>query len=238
MARPGSPEYQAAQSKLAWSYQSAKDSTTALAMARDMASKGDLDAKLTLADLLRVNEKYEESAQVLSGIMGPSPDWRLLYARGVAYDRAGRWTEGEADLLAALKLQPDDAEILNYLGYSWIDRGEHLDTALSMVQKAVGQAPQSGAMVDSLGWAYFRMGDFKKAVATLENAIELEAGDPDINNHLGAAYWRVGRRDEAVFQWRRVLTLDPVPKLKAEVETKLVSGLPDLVSNPAPRIGD
>ena len=229
MARPGSPEYQAAQSKLAWSYQAAKDPTTAIAMARAMAAKGDIDARMTLADLLRVNEKYEESAEVLTGIMGSSPDWRLLYARGVAYDRAGRWAEGEADLLAALKLQPDDAEVLNYLGYSWIDRGQHLDSALSMVQKAVSQAPQSGAMVDSLGWAYFRMGDFKKAVATLENAIELEAGDPDINNHLGDAYWRVGRKDEAVFQWRRVLTLDPEAKLKAEVEKKLVSGLPDLV---------
>jgi len=165
--------------------------------------------------------------------MGPSPDWRLLYARGVAYDRAGRWAEGEADLLAALKLQPDDPEVLNYLGYSWIDRGEHLDTALNMVQKAVSQAPQSARMVDSLGWAYFRMGDFKKAVVTLESAIELEAGDPDINNHLGDAYWRVGRRDEAVFQWRRVLTLDPEAKLKAEVEKKLVSGLPEIAAGAA-----
>ena len=238
MAQPGSPEYQAAQSKLAWSYQSAKDSTTALTMARAQAAKGGVDAKLTLADLLRANDKYEESAQVLTEIMGTSPDWRLLYARGVAYDRAGKWAEGETDLLAALKAQPEDAEILNYLGYSWIDRGQHLDTALSMVQKAVGQDPRSGAMVDSLGWAYFRLGDFKKAVETLENAIELEAGDPDINNHLGDAYWRVGRKDEAGFQWRRVLTLDPDPKLKAEVERKLASGLPDPTPAPPARIGD
>ena len=237
MAKSGSPEYLAAQSKLAWSYQAAHDPTTALAMAKALASKGDTDAKLTFSDILRSNGKYEESAQVLTEVMGPTPDWHLLYARGVSYDRAGRWAEGEADLLSALKQQPDDAEILNYLGYSWIDRGQHLDTALGMIQKAVGQSPRSGAIIDSLGWAYFRLGDFKKAVETLENAIELEAGDPDINNHLGDAYWRVGRKDEAIFQWRRVLTLDPDPKMKAEVDQKLAKGLSDIVVSPVPRVG-
>jgi tetratricopeptide (TPR) repeat protein len=223
--RPGSPEYASARAKLAWSYQGAKDSETALKLAREAAATGDVDAKVTLADILRVNEKFAESAEVLSTVMGAAPDWRLLYARGIAYDRSGRWIEGERDLQAALKLKPDDSEILNYLGYSWIDRGEHLPEALAMVQKAVGANPRSGAMVDSLGWAYFRLGDYKKAVETLENAVSLEAGDPDINNHLGDAYWRVGRRDEADFQWRRVLTLDPDAKMKAEVEQKLANGL-------------
>jgi tetratricopeptide (TPR) repeat protein len=223
--KPGSPEYPSARAKLAWSYQAAKDPETALKLAREAAATGDADAKVTLADILRVNEKFAESAEVLSTVIGPDPDWRLLYARGIAYDRSGRWVEGERDLQAALKLQPDDSELLNYLGYSWIDRGEHLAEALAMVQKAVGVNPRSGAMVDSLGWAYYRLGDYKKAVETLEGAIELEAGDPDINNHLGDAYWRVGRRDEAQFQWRRVLTLEPEAKLKAEVEQKLASGL-------------
>ena len=223
--RPGSLEYASARAKLAWSYQGAKDSETALKLAREAAATGDTDAKVTLADILRVNEKFAESAEVLSTVMGTDPDWRLLYARGVAYDRSGRWVDGERDLQAALKLKPDDSELLNYLGYSWIDRGEHLAEALAMVQKAVGENPRSGAMVDSLGWAYYRLGDYKKAVETLENAIELEAGDPDINNHLGDAYWRVGRRDEADFQWRRVLTLDPDAKMKAEVDQKLANGL-------------
>jgi tetratricopeptide (TPR) repeat protein len=223
--RPGSPEYAAARAKLAWSYQGAKDTETALKLAREAAATGDPDAKVTLADILRVNEKFAESAEVLSTVMGANPDWRLLYARGIAYDRSGRWVEGEHDLQAALKLKPDDSELLNYLGYSWIDRGEHLPEALAMVQKAVGANPRSGAMVDSLGWAYYRLGDYKKAVETLETAIELEAGDPDINNHLGDAYWRVGRRDEAAFQWRRVLTLDPEAKMKVEVEQKLANGL-------------
>jgi len=223
--RPGAPEYAAARAKLAWSYQAAKDPDTALRLAREAAAGGDEEARITLADLLRANEKYEESAQILSTVMGDNPDWRLLYARGVAYDRSGHWAEGERDLQAALKQSPDDAELLNYLGYSWIDRGEHLTEALGMVEKAVGANPRSGAMVDSLGWAQYRLGDYAKAVETLERAVELEAGDPDINNHLGDAYWRVGRRDEAQFQWRRVLTLEPEAKLKAEVEAKLEGGL-------------
>ena len=236
--RPGSPEYPAARAKLAWSYQGAKDPEMALKLAREAAATGDIDAKVTLADILRVNEKFAESAEVLSTVMGPTPDWRLLYARGIAYDRSGRWADGERDLQAALKLKPDDSELLNYLGYSWIDRGEHLAEALAMVQKAVGENPRSGAMVDSLGWAYYRLGDYKKAVETLENAIELEAGDPDINNHLGDAYWRVGRRDEAQFQWRRVLTLDPDVKMKAEVEQKLASGLGPNGPVPAARVAN
>ena len=235
--RPGSPEYAAARSKLAWSHQNAKDSETALTMAREAAASGDLDAKVTLADLLRVNEKFAESAQILTEVIAARPgDWRLMYARGVANDRAGRWADGEADLRAALKLRPDDSELLNYLGYSWIDRGEHLPEALAMVQRAVASNPKSGAMIDSLGWAYYRLGDYKKAVEKLEEAVELEAGDPDINNHLGDAYWRIGRRAEAEFQWKRVLTLDPEAKMKTEVESKLVSGLGPSGPAQAPRI--
>ena len=235
--KPGSPEYAAARSKLAWSYQNAKDSETALKMAREAAASGDLDAKVTLADMLRVNDQFAESAVILTQVITARPgDWRLLYARGVAYDRLGRWADGEIDLRAALKIRPDDSELLNYLGYSWIDRGEHLPEALAMVQRAVASNPKSGAMIDSLGWAYFRLGDYKKSVEKLEEAVELEAGDPDINNHLGDAYWRIGRRAEAAFQWKRVLTLDPDAKTKTEVETKLASGLGPTGPAQSPRV--
>jgi Flp pilus assembly protein TadD len=165
-----------------------------------------------------------------------TPDWRLYYSRGTALERLGRWPEAEADLQAALKQRPDEPELLNYLGYSWVDRGEHLKEGLAMVQKAVAADPRSGAMVDSLGWAYYRLGDYKKAVEELEQAVELEAGDPEINNHLGDAYWRVGRHDEAQFQWRRVLTLKPDDKIKTSAEAKLASGLgPD---GPTPKLAD
>jgi Flp pilus assembly protein TadD len=162
----------------------------------------------------------------MSGLIAEdkTPDWRLLFIRALSYDKMGRWDAAEADLQAALKLQPDEPELLNYLGYSWIDRGERLKEAMGMVERAVAQNPRSGAIVDSLGWAHYRLGDYKKAVEKLEQAVELEAGDPEINDHLGDAYWKAGRRDEAVFQWRRVLTLNPDAKMKAKVETKLASG--------------
>jgi Flp pilus assembly protein TadD len=205
-------------------------------LARAAAASGDVDARVTLADLLRSNEQYAEAVQVLDGIIGQSktPDWRLLYSRGVAYERLNRWPESQADLQAALKQRPEEPELLNYLGYSWIDRGEHLQEARAMIEKAVATDPRSGAMVDSLGWAFYRMGDYKKAVEKLEEAVELEAGDPEINNHLGDAYWKVGRKDEAQFQWRRVLTLKPDTKIKANAEAKLASGLgPD---GPTPKL--
>jgi tetratricopeptide (TPR) repeat protein len=225
--KPRSPDYVGAQAKLAWTYQADNDPQTALRIARAIAATGDADARLTLADLLRANNQFAESVQILTGLINAAktPDWRLLYARGVALERLDRWTDAEPDLMAALKLQPDEPELLNYLGYTWIDRGERLPEAMAMVEKAVAAAPRSGAIVDSLGWAYYRLGDYKAAAQTLERAVELDAGDPDINNHLGDAYWKVGRRDEAMFQWRRVLTLQPDDKMKTSVEAKIATGL-------------
>lgn len=235
-ARPpaGSPEYPTAQAKLAWSFQKAGDPETALRLARQAAAGGGLEAVVNLSDLLRANDRFSEAADVLTPVLADSPrDWRLLYARGVSLERAGRWPEAERDLTTALDLNPDEPELLNYLGYSWIDRGENLDKALELVRRAVSQNPRSGAMVDSLGWAYYRLGDYPRAVSTLEQAVELQPGDPELNNHLGDAYWRVGRKDEAGFQWKRVLTLDPDPKIRAEAERKLAQGLGPAPAPPA-----
>ncbi|HEY5105527.1 MAG TPA: tetratricopeptide repeat protein [Caulobacteraceae bacterium] len=230
--RPGprSDEFVAARGKLAWSYQTAGDKDAALKVARDAlaAAPADRDASVTVADLLRADERYDESIAALNPLIAAQadhPDWRLLYMRAVALEESGRWPEAERDLTAALKERPDEPELLNFLGYSWIDRGEKLPAAIAMVQKAVDQDPQSGAMLDSLGWGYYRSGDYKTAVDKLEAAVVLDPGDPDVNNHLGDAYWRVGRRTEAQFQWRRVLTLEPTAKIRAEAEAKLKSGL-------------
>jgi tetratricopeptide (TPR) repeat protein len=227
---PSSPQYQAAQGKLAWTYQESGDKARALEIARASmtAAPGDRDAQVALADLLRANERWDASVTVLDRLIAQEsgrPDWRVLYLRGIALERAGRWTEAERDLNAALALNPNEPELLNFLGYSWIDRNEKLPEALAMVQKAVDARPQSGAMLDSLGWAYFRLGDYKKAVEKLETAAELEPGDPDVNDHLGDAYWRAGRRIEAQFQWRRVLSLEPSDKQKAAADAKLKDGL-------------
>lgn len=232
---PTSVNYADARSKMAWSYQLAGDTQTALKLAIEAAAAnpGDRDTAVTHADLLRANERYGEAAEVLDRLIaaeGASPDWRLLYMRGVALERAGRWPEAEKDLTRALKQQPEEPELLNYLGYTWIDRGERLDEALDMVRRASEANPRSGAMVDSLGWAHYRLGNYKEAVEKLERAAELEPSDPEINHHLGDAYWRVGRRLEAQFQWNKVLTLEPNAATKAAVESKLKSGL-----TPAPK---
>lgn len=225
--KPGSPEYVEAQGKLAWTYEQAKDHETALKIASAVAASGDSDARLTLADLLRANERYADSVETLDKLIkeAPAPDWRLYFGRAVSLEKLGRWNEAEADLQVALKQRPNEPELLNYLGYSWIDRGVRLKEGLAMVEKAVGANPRSGAMVDSLGWAYFRLGDYKQAVEKLEQAVELDAGDPEVNDHLGDAYWKVGRKDEALFQWRRVMTLKPEDKLRAKVQAKLGSPL-------------
>ena len=233
--KPGTAEFVAARSKLAWSYQSADKKEEALKIGRETlaAAPGSREAATTLADLLRANERYEDSVKVLDRLIaqqGASADWRLLYMRAVDYQQSDHWNDAERDLTAALKRSPDEPELLNFLGYSWIDRGEKLHEALAMVQKAVDSDPKSGAMLDSLGWGYYRLGDYQTAVNKLETAVEIEAGDPDVNNHLGDAYWRVGRKTEARFQWNRVLTLEPTAKLKSEVEAKLKSGLDPVVA--------
>jgi Flp pilus assembly protein TadD len=225
---PTSPQFIDARMKLAWSYQNAGEKDQALTVARQAVAMHpkDREAGVTLADLLRADERYDDSAKVLDGLISAGdPDWRLLYMRAVDNQETGRWADAEADLQRALKLRPDDPELLNFLGYSWIDRGEKLNQALAMVRKAVDLDPHSGAMIDSLGWGYYRLGDYQSAVDNLETAVTLEPADPDVNNHLGDAYWRVGRKLEARFQWTRVLSLDPPAKLKVEVETKLKSGL-------------
>jgi tetratricopeptide (TPR) repeat protein len=227
---PGAPSYLAARGKLAWSYQSAGDHDTALTLARatSAANPDSRQAQADLADLLRANDQYTESAAVLTRLIdapGAKPDWRLYYLRASAYEEIGDPVRTQADLEAALKLSPDEPELLNFQGYFWIERGERLKEALAMIQRAVNAEPQSGEIIDSLGWAYYRLGDYKDAVEKLEAAVTLSPGIPEVNDHLGDAYWRVGRKTEADFQWRRVLSLDPTAKLKASVGRKLASPL-------------
>ena len=174
------------------------------------------DALTTLGDLFRSKKRFSESVEAYDaaiarvGSVGPR-HWRLLFARGIALERSKNWPRAERDFLAALELSPNEPYLLNYLGYSWVDQGIKLERALTLIERAVELEPQSGAIVDSLGWALYRMGDYDGAVEKLERAAELEPLDPTVNDHLGDAYWRVGRRNEASFQWRRALDLDPEP---------------------------
>ena len=188
------------------------------------------DPYLHLGDLYRREEKYDAAAEAYTKAIKLVPKlepqhWSLFYARGVALERAKRWSESEKDLLKALELRPDQPYVLNYLGYTWIDRGEHLKKATDMIKKAVALAPNDGFIADSLGWAYYRQGEFPQAVTELERAVELRPQDSVINDHLGDAYWKVGRKREARFQWKRSLSLDPeadqIPKLKKKLDSGL-----------------
>ncbi|MCE3232268.1 MAG: repeat-containing protein [Rickettsiaceae bacterium] len=198
---------------------------------------------LTLADLLRKDMKFERAAAVYSRIINAAgkPEvkhWPIFFARGICYERAGQWNKAEVDLLKALELRPDQPEILNYLGYSWIDRDKNLDDAKNMVAKAVKARPTDAQIIDSMGWALFKTKDYTTASRFLERAAELMPYDPVINDHLGDAYWKQGRYREARFQWERVLRYkkDSEEISEKKVKEKLKDGLPvtfSFTANPA-----
>ncbi|HWV21905.1 MAG TPA: tetratricopeptide repeat protein [Devosia sp.] len=190
----------------------------------------DLDAVSVLGDLLRYDEQYEAAAEAYTKALaitgGEAPaDWRFYYVRGIANERAKHWPQAEADFLKALDLNPDQPSVLNYLGYSWIDMDMNLDRALGMIEKAVEAQPQDGYVVDSLGWAFYKLGRIDEAVETLERAVMLRPNDAEINDHLGDAYWKAGRRLEAQFQWKVAKSVDEVGNVAERVGPKLIDGL-------------
>ncbi|MFC3694975.1 tetratricopeptide repeat protein [Chenggangzhangella methanolivorans] len=163
-----------------------------------------------------------------SAAAAASPDrsnWSLYYVRGIAYERSKQWAKAEADLKKALELSPDQALVMNYLGYSWIDQGVNLDEGMKLIRKAVELKPDDGYIVDSLGWAFYKLGKYEDAVRELERAVELRPQDPVMNDHLGDAYWRVGRKLEARFQWSHALELKPEANELPKIEAKLKDGL-------------
>jgi tetratricopeptide (TPR) repeat protein len=196
------------------------------------ANPGDLEAIMALGNVLRGRKDFAECANVYSkGVDTLTKDeksnWVIYYFRGICYERSKQWPKAEADLKKSLELYPEQPHVLNYLGYSWIDQGVHLDDGMTMIKRAVDQRADDGYIVDSLGWAYYRLGKIDEAVKQLERAVELKPEDPTINDHLGDAYWRVGRVLEARFQWSHARDLKPEPDDLVKIEAKLKSGLPD-----------
>lgn len=168
---------------------------------------------MALGGVLSIEKKYDEAIEVyqqaLTNLDADDPRfWPLHYRLGISFERTKQWPEAEKTFLHALELSPNQADVLNYLGYSWVDMNIKLDEGLEMIQKAVEMRPRDGYITDSLGWAYYRLGDFEKAVEALERATDLRSRDATINDHLGDAYWRVGRKLEAVYQWSQVLSMD------------------------------
>lgn len=181
---------------------------------------------IQIGDSLRRRNRFGEAAEAydraVARIATPSrANWPLFYARGIAYERDNQWPKAEADFEYALQLAPDQPNVLNYLGYAWVERGHQMDRARRMIERAVEQRPNDGAFVDSLGWVQLRQGDTEGALKNLERAVELQPEDPVINAHLGDALDAVGRRREAEFQWRRALNLNPEPADQARIERKL-----------------
>lgn len=223
-ARAGSPYHASARSLDALFVFQAGDRETGLALARANAEGGDTIAVRNYADMLRSAGRHDEAEPLYGRLLADDRDsWRLYFSRGVARERLGRWAEAQADFQEALRLSPDQPDTLNYLGYMWVDRGERIEEGLALITRALALRPQSGAIVDSLGWAYYRQGDYERAIDLLERATELEAGDATITDHLGDAYWRVGRRVEARYQWRRALAL--APDDPQAIEAKIEAGL-------------
>ncbi|MCE9649955.1 MAG: tetratricopeptide repeat protein [Parvibaculum sp.] len=230
-----SPLYRNARIQTALDLDRLDKQTEAIAVLRELSAEdpNTLEPLVALGDIYRGKENYAAAAAEYSraieiaGKPGPS-HWSLYYARGICNERLGKWPDAERDLKTALKLSSDHPLVLNYLGYSWIEQGTHLKEALAMIEKAVELRPTDGFVVDSLGWAQYRLGDYAAAVRVLQRAVELEPDDSTINDHLGDAFWKVGRKIEARFQWSHALEMKPekdrVDVLKAKLEFGLEAG--------------
>ncbi len=186
----------------------------------------------TKGSILYGREKWVDAADALSLALARVKEkkrehWAVYYYRGMANERAGRWSQAEPDFQMALKLRPAQPSVLNYLGYSWIDRGENLDEALEMVEQAAALRPRDGYIIDSVGWAHYQLGNYDEAVRYLERAVKLRPGDPTINDHLGDAYWKVGRKLEAGFQWAHARDSKPEKKQLEKILDKIKNGMDD-----------
>ncbi|MGE0279716.1 MAG: tetratricopeptide repeat protein, partial [Rhizobiaceae bacterium] len=197
------------------------------------ADPNDMRAYLALGGVYASKEDFRSAAnlydEAAAKLKTPvRTDWNIFYQRGIAYERLKEWPKAEPNFRKALELFPNQPQVMNYLGYSWVDMNRNLEEGLDLIRKAVDLRPSDGYIVDSLGWAYYRLGRFDEAVTELERAVSLKPDDPVLNDHLGDAYWRAGRRLEATFQWSHARDLKPEPDVLASVQKKLAEGMPPL----------
>ena len=234
--RASSPLHWSARIRIASNMSSLERVDETITLLRSMAAEKpkDTTALIIVARVLRAQERFEETIATYNKVFEriyvqndelQKHHWVLLYERGVAYERAKQWDAAEADFLKALELRPNEPRVLNYLGYSWIDRGVNLERARTMIEKAVSKRPEDGYVVDSLGWVFYRLGRYEEAVKYLERAVELRPQDPIINDHLGDAYWRAGRKLEARFQWNHAIDLGAEEKMIPDIRAKQANGL-------------
>lgn len=229
---PDHPDFAMAEIGRAEAMYSAGRKEDSLQILRELAAArpADIDVQIAFGHGLRRDEMHAEAIAVYTAALTLVPQigpqhWPLIYSRAISLEATGDFTRAEVDFRAALDLNPDQPNVLNYLGYSLVDRGLKLEEALGMIQRAVAGSPNSGYIVDSLAWAYFRLGRFAEALAPMERAALLEPIDPIVTDHLGDVYWANGRKREAVFQWRRALSFKPTEKDAARIRLKLELGL-------------
>ncbi len=195
---------------------------------------------VSAGDLFRQLERFGEAVEAYDEAVAlyqerDADQWFVHYARGISHERLGQWPRAEADFRRALELNPGQPQVLNYLGYSLVEKREKLDEALDMIERAVAARPDSGYIVDSLGWVLYRLGRYEEAVGHMERAAELLPVDPVINDHLGDVLWAVGRYTEAEFQWKRALSFvdkeNPSPDIDPDrIRRKIEVGLDQVLA--------
>jgi len=182
---------------------------------------------VALADLYRFQKKYDQAIKYYSNIINTkkyhsSEHWRLLYLRGICYERSSKWNLAESDFLESLKSKPDSPQVLNYLAYGWLERDQNLDRALQMLQKAYSGEPDNYYILDSLAWGYYKNKNLDKAVQLMEEVISLAPGEAISLDHLGDIYFALNRKREAGFLWEQAKDLaEPDDNITESLEKKL-----------------
>ena len=183
------------------------------------------------AEFLKNNEKFEESIEYYTEVLKNIDSEHPLYpevtdGRGVSYERIGEWDKAEKDLLSSLEVSPDQAYVINYLAYSWIEQGVKIKKSLQMLEKANKLKSNDPYIIDSLGWALFKLNRFKEAKKYLQIAVRLMPADPIVNDHYGDVLWKIGSKIQARYYWNYVLNLKKVEDdLREKVSLKLTAGL-------------
>jgi tetratricopeptide (TPR) repeat protein len=231
VVKKNAPGYLDVQMQIAENYLRMNKSDDALNVLRDVLKEKAnwADAYVAIGDIQRQDKKYSEAVSAYDSALKHAPakneNWVIYYSRGIALERSKKWDEAEKDFKKALELRPDEPSVLNYLGYSYLDRGVKLAEARKLIEGAYRQRPNDGYIIDSFGWALFKNGEYDKAVQNLERAVESTPSDGTINEHLGDVYWKVGRKNEARFQWQRALGLELEEPQRAGILKKLERGL-------------
>lgn len=226
---PDSPYYAEAQLRSAWDLKEQGDLEGAYARFSELSETSPKDSDLLVerARILWEQKRSEDALKLMTDYIAVNGEadlsWQAWFALAIIYQDLGRWSDVEASVKKGLVLEPDSPELLNMLGYGYVDRNEKVVEGMDMIRKALDKSPRSGAIMDSLGWGYYRQGDYEQALIWIERAIGLEPADAEITEHLGDVYKALGRDIEAKYQWARVLTLEPTEAQIKSVETKIAA---------------